>query len=555
METTYRDSLRIVIIGGGLGGLAAALALQNEGFNVNVYERDVQFTDRKQGYGLTLTNNPKGPLAKLGVLEEVLSKDCCSNQHWVFRPSGHVCGYYGRALKSNKLNIHSDQLEQTEAKHEGDRNNFRGNIRIPRQELRRILLQRLAPGTVKWGRRLVSYKDTIESVTLEFECTVATSSNPTHQNQSDEPQQKEVVVADVVVGADGIHSKIRQSRDLQNADLGPPPLQYTGVSVIIGLSTAKHPLLSRGGFYVLDGCHRLFVMPFQDEITCSCENYSESGSTRRSPPHRSSPCSVCGRGQPQLTMWQLSFSCPEFDSGLNLHSMCRDDLLKEALRRTDGWMDPVQDLVRLTLSEEAAVWGTKLYDRDPMVLRPKHKQQMNKRKRASDDEPIKSDDHGGGLGSISVDQNGINTYTSSSRITVLGDACHPMSMFKGQGCNQAMEDGPLLASWLGRPGLTADNLFTRLRCFEREMIARTTPKVSASREAAHLYHSPEALEIEFGFEGLTSAQSLSLMAALEEANITAALGDQMQLRIVALAEKIKSTVIESKSLMLINKIK
>lgn len=45
----YRHSLRIAIIGGGLGGLAAAMALQNEGFNVTVFERDFQFSDRKQG--------------------------------------------------------------------------------------------------------------------------------------------------------------------------------------------------------------------------------------------------------------------------------------------------------------------------------------------------------------------------------------------------------------------------------------------------------------------------------------------------------------------------
>jgi hypothetical protein len=36
-----------------------------------------------------------------------------------------------------------------------------------------------------------------------------------------------------------------------------------------------------------------------------------------------------------------------------------------------------------------------------------------------------------------------------SRVTVIGDACHPMAMFKGQGANQALMDGPLLAHWLG----------------------------------------------------------------------------------------------------------
>lgn len=396
--------------------------------------------------------------------------------------------------------------------------NLRGNIRIPRQELRRILLQRLDPGTVKWGRRLVSYHDDFNEVKLEFEC-IDTSNQQSQQSEF----EKEIVMADVVVGADGINSKIRQHRDQQNIDLNPPPLQYTGVSVIIGLSAAKHPLLTRGGFYVLDGSQRLFVMPFQEETICSCvDRNSDSKDGSESVPLSSStsPCAVCGRGQQQLTMWQLSFAYPDSEPDLCLSSMNRISLIAEALRRTDGWMEPVQDLVRLTLPEDSAVWGTKLYDCDPMVLRPKNKQSSSKRKFNTD---IQETD---------------KLYTSSSRITVLGDACHPMSMFKGQGCNQAMEDGPLLASWLGRPGLSAENLYTRLRCFEREMISRTTPKVAGSREAAHLYHSSEALKVDFGFEGLTSQQGQTLIAELNERNITAALGMKMEPAVIKLAHEI-----------------
>lgn len=534
-ENSFRSTLRIAIIGGGLGGLAAALALQREGFNVTVYERDVQFSDRKQGYGLTLTNNPKGPLAKLGILDKVLEMDCCSNQHWVFQPSGEICGYYGRALKDKSRN--SDANES-----------FRGNIRIPRQELRRILLEQLSPGTVKWGHKLLSYEDNNDNVTLVFENTSITIDSGDQQLNS----KQVVMTADIVVGADGIHSKVRQSRDSQNMDLNPQPLQYTGVSVIIGLSTARHPLLKNGGFYVLDGAQRLFVMPFQEESSCTCVENRIVGMYDSDPVPGSTvgksptlPCQRCGLGRPQLTMWQLSFASADQDPALALGNLNREALLKEALRRTTGWLEPVQDLVRHTLPDEAAVWGTKIYDRDPMILRPKHKQQVSKRKRGTgeDDSADAADANNPSSHTTTMHTELIHSssYARSSRITVLGDACHPMTMFKGQGCNQAMEDGPLLASWLGRPGLSADNLFTRLRCFEREMISRTTPKVTASRQAAQLYHSEEALGIDFGFEGLTSAQSAELVAALKRENITAALAELMEPAVIQLVDKIKAS--------------
>lgn len=46
--------VRVVIVGGGIGGLAAGLALARRGFKVKVLEKDPSFLFRKQGYGLTL---------------------------------------------------------------------------------------------------------------------------------------------------------------------------------------------------------------------------------------------------------------------------------------------------------------------------------------------------------------------------------------------------------------------------------------------------------------------------------------------------------------------
>jgi 2-polyprenyl-6-methoxyphenol hydroxylase-like FAD-dependent oxidoreductase len=86
-----KDESKIVIVGCGLAGLSAALALEKAGFHqISLFERDESFEQQKEGYGLTLTYNPKGPLAALGVLEEVALQDCPSRSHYVFRVSGAV---------------------------------------------------------------------------------------------------------------------------------------------------------------------------------------------------------------------------------------------------------------------------------------------------------------------------------------------------------------------------------------------------------------------------------------------------------------------------------
>ena len=101
-----------------------------------------------------------------------------------------------------------------------------------------------------------------------------------------------------------------------------------------------------------------------------------------------------------------------------------------------------------------------------------------------------------------------------------------MSMFKGQGANQALEDGPLLASWLSKPWLSAQSLPTLVRSFEREMLARSLPKVAMSREAAVSLHSAQHCELETcshfaGADNISGASSEAVLAKLHDAGVTA----------------------------------
>jgi 2-polyprenyl-6-methoxyphenol hydroxylase-like FAD-dependent oxidoreductase len=83
-----KEHAKIVIVGSGLAGLSAAIALEQAGFcHIDVYERDASLEIQKEGYGLTLSYNPKGPLASLGVLERVAQEDSASRSHYVFRVS------------------------------------------------------------------------------------------------------------------------------------------------------------------------------------------------------------------------------------------------------------------------------------------------------------------------------------------------------------------------------------------------------------------------------------------------------------------------------------
>src|SRR3569833_2732413 len=61
--------MRIAVVGAGIGGLAAALALRRRGFDVDGYEQAAEL--REVGAGLQIAANATRVLGALGVLEEL----------------------------------------------------------------------------------------------------------------------------------------------------------------------------------------------------------------------------------------------------------------------------------------------------------------------------------------------------------------------------------------------------------------------------------------------------------------------------------------------------
>jgi 2-polyprenyl-6-methoxyphenol hydroxylase-like FAD-dependent oxidoreductase len=62
--------LRILIVGGGIGGLTAAIALRQKGFDVDLIEREPIFT--VYGVGIIQQSNVIRAVAQLGILDDYI---------------------------------------------------------------------------------------------------------------------------------------------------------------------------------------------------------------------------------------------------------------------------------------------------------------------------------------------------------------------------------------------------------------------------------------------------------------------------------------------------
>ncbi len=92
------DLKRIAIIGGGIGGMAAALALQRRGFRVNVYERAKEI--REIGAGVIITANARRALQDLGVDEALQAR---SSTISVFHTCHFATGAILRAVSNEDI--------------------------------------------------------------------------------------------------------------------------------------------------------------------------------------------------------------------------------------------------------------------------------------------------------------------------------------------------------------------------------------------------------------------------------------------------------------------
>jgi salicylate hydroxylase len=352
-------ALRALVVGGGLGGLAAAVALAQAGIDVQVQEQALRLTE--VGAGVSLAPNGLRMLERLGVGEGVER--------------------VGVRYMSNRLLLSDGRPVRHEP---GEFSQPGTNVGIHRADLLALLAAQLPAGTVRTGHRCASFSQDAESATVGFaDGTTAT--------------------ADVVIGADGIHSV------LQGFVVTPASPVFSGVVAYRGLVPRIEGYRADAIQMWMGESKHFLVFPVRAGQLLNYVGFVSSETSVRE-----------------------SWSASGDPVALAAHFA--------------GW-DPVIGQVIAAISGPGGSgfqWG--MYDRAPLPR------------------------------------------WSSGRLTLLGDAAHPMLPHLGQGVNQALEDAVALATLLGASD-RSDDVPRALAAYEKLRRDRTARVQLGSRRQGAGYDS------------------------------------------------------------------
>jgi len=164
------DALRVLVIGGGIGGLTTAIALRRAGHAVEIIEKDPDWA--VYGVGIIQQHNVVRAMHELGLLDEYIKAGFGFNTVEVFLPDGNRVAV-----------IPTPTLVP----------GYPGNIGIARPALHRVLGTRAQDlgARVRLGLTATGFVDDGAGVDVRF----SDGSSGRH---------------DIVVGADGLYSETRQ---------------------------------------------------------------------------------------------------------------------------------------------------------------------------------------------------------------------------------------------------------------------------------------------------------------------------------------------------------
>jgi salicylate hydroxylase len=182
-------SLRVAVVGGGIGGIAAALALHQRGLDVHLYEQAPEL--KEVGAGVAIQPNGVRMLERLGLGDELRR----FGARWVDPQFRRQDGTFAASMWPPEI---ANKIE------------FYG---MHRADLLAMFVDRLPADRIHTGHRCVGFEQSADDATVTF-------ANGAR------------VAADAVIGADGIHSVLQQHV------VEPSPPLFSGSVAHRGLITA-----------------------------------------------------------------------------------------------------------------------------------------------------------------------------------------------------------------------------------------------------------------------------------------------------------------------------
>lgn len=347
-------ALSVAIIGAGMGGLATAAALRRVGIDVTVYEQATQFA--RIGAGIQIGCNAMQVLRGLGLEQRLRSQS--------FYPRSRN----NRDWRSGDIKFDMIFGESAEQKFGAP------YLLAHRGDLHAALASAVPEEHVRLNHKLVGLEDAAESMQLTF----ANGAKAT---------------ADAVIGADGIHSLVRDIL------FGASPASFTGR---IAYRTT-YPAALLGGKKI-DDCTKWW------------------GEDRHI---------VIYYVKPDRSEIYLVTSQPEPD--FRIESWSAKGNVQELRKAFAGFHRQVEQV--LAACPDVHKWAI-------------------------------------------VDRNSLTRWTDRN-VTLLGDACHPMTPYMAQGAAMAIEDAAVLSRCL--QGVEREGVADAFRRFEATRKPRTTRIQDTSR--------------------------------------------------------------------------
>lgn len=355
--------MRIVIAGGGIGGLTAALALHEAGHDVTVYESTREL--KPLGVGINLLPHAAQVLQPLGVLDRVASKGLATRELIYFNKFGQQIWREPRGLEAGfaapQISIHRGVLQLTLAE-------------AARERVELVM-----------DRRVVRVEG---NGTAHFESRDGTPFT---------------AQADVVIAADGIHSAVRRQF---HPDEGPP--HYSGRLMWRGVTRAR-PFLTGATMFMAGHPDLKFV---------------------------AYPIEAVAADGTQRINWIAELPRPAM---LERESWSREGRFEDFAPAFATWKFDWLDVPALIAGAQAA-YEFPMVDRDPLL-----------------------------------------TWTHG-RVTLLGDAAHPMYPVGSNGASQAILDAAALVNALR----AQRDVEAALKQYEHDRLAATAAIVLMNRQ-----HGPE----------------------------------------------------------------